>query len=258
MFSVRKVAASVAIFAGMTCLVCLSSIILYIQCALFKYRLFNCEIARVRTLWLAAAASYLPCHSSSIRAGVECFCQSVGGWVRPHPVWRGYLGCCQIGLSVSNRAEIESWEMLWGARHTWKMKLIPEDLQCARGLLNTALCLCVCVLIRPAGCPPQRSGSVYSWVLKLKRILMTWECALVRVGVSEQRPLFLKESTEARITCLNEKLFVGGRMSSKGERCVEGTGPLHVFLQTLLFTEQCPCDHIVTVTWQTWVSCLDV
>lgn len=32
---------------------------------------------------------------------------------------------------------------------------------------------------------------------------LIWECALVDVGVSEQRTLFLGESTEARITCPN-------------------------------------------------------
>lgn len=45
---------------------------------------------------------------------------------------------------------------------------------------------------------------------------MIWECTLVDVGVSEQRTLFLRESTEARIMWPNQKLFIGGRMSRVG------------------------------------------
>lgn len=55
---------------------------------------------------------------------------------------------------------------------------------------------------------------------------MVWECALVDVGVSEQRTLFLRESTEARITCPNQKLFIGGRISSEGGEVCGGGRPL--------------------------------
>lgn len=51
---------------------------------------------------------------------------------------------------------------------------------------------------------------------------LIWECALVDVGVSEQRTLFLGESTEARITCPNQKLVIGGRTSWCGGKCVKG------------------------------------
>ena len=84
---------------------------------------------------------------------------------------------------------------------------------------------------------------------------MIWECVFVDVGVSEQRTLFLKESTEARITCPNQKLFIGGRMSwEEGEVCARGC-PLSLstpywcalFIYALQHSEQVPRDHTVTV-----------
>lgn len=60
---------------------------------------------------------------------------------------------------------------------------------------------------------------------------MIWECALVDVGVSEQRTLFLKESTEAWITCPYQKLLIGGRMSWEGGEVCGGGALCHtVFL----------------------------
>lgn len=52
------------------------------------------------------------------------------------------------------------------------------------------------------------------------------------VGISKQRALFLREITEARITCPNQRHFIGGRMSGRVGVCVcvEGGALCHLAL----------------------------
>lgn len=89
-----------------------------------------------------------------MRASVECFSQTVGGWVghwtldrEPPPCLECLFGVLSDWPGCVKQGWDESWEMLWRARDTWKMKLIPESLQWAWSLLNTALLFSVCVSV---------------------------------------------------------------------------------------------------------------
>lgn len=67
---------------------------------------------------------------------------------------------------------------------------------------------------------------------------MIWKCALVDVGVSEQKTLFLRENMEARITCPHVMRFIGGRMSWEGGEVCGGGFSLSLLGTVVLYSSR--------------------